>query len=153
MVGIIWPTPFLYTGLPVPLSGMSPPVGDDDDDFLMIVKYCRVSLNAERSRATAAARAVEETNAEVHTLQARLQRLADDNHALAQEKMMVRHLRTIFFHIVYGLTHTRLNIVLFFSYNLNSVLRARLRRREFKWRCTFNGCPRYVMKLIMPLFR
>ncbi|KPJ18210.1 Kinectin [Papilio machaon] len=49
------------------------------------------TLNAERGRATAAGRAAEQAagaaRAELHTLQARLQRVLDDNHALAQEKL------------------------------------------------------------------
>ncbi|XP_045538003.1 ribosome-binding protein 1 [Papilio machaon] len=55
------------------------------------LKELRATLNAERGRATAAGRAAEQAagaaRAELHTLQARLQRVLDDNHALAQEKL------------------------------------------------------------------
>ncbi|CAG9789333.1 unnamed protein product [Diatraea saccharalis] len=47
------------------------------------LKELRVTLNSERGRAAAAAAA---HRAELHTLQARLQRLVDENHALVQEK-------------------------------------------------------------------
>lgn len=50
-------------------------------------------MNAERGRAAAGARAAEQAaaaaRAELHTQQARVQRLLDDNHVLAQDKMMV----------------------------------------------------------------
>ncbi|KAL0869098.1 hypothetical protein ABMA27_007404 [Loxostege sticticalis] len=55
------------------------------------LKELRASLNAERGRAAAATRASEQAaaalRAEQHTLQTRLQRLLDDNHMLAQEKL------------------------------------------------------------------
>ncbi|XP_046971775.1 ribosome-binding protein 1 isoform X2 [Vanessa cardui] len=58
------------------------------------LKELRTNLNAERGRATAASRAAEQAaaaaRAELHTLQARLQRLLDDNHALAQDKLMLQ---------------------------------------------------------------
>ncbi|XP_060805240.1 ribosome-binding protein 1 isoform X2 [Amyelois transitella] len=56
------------------------------------LKELRGHLNAERGRLAAATRAAEQADAaaraEVHTLQARLQRVLDDNHALVQEKLM-----------------------------------------------------------------
>ncbi|XP_026743117.1 ribosome-binding protein 1-like isoform X8 [Trichoplusia ni] len=58
------------------------------------LKELRGTLNAERGRAAAAARAAEQAaagaRAELHTQQARLQRLLDDNHQLAQEKLMLQ---------------------------------------------------------------
>ncbi|CAH2045319.1 unnamed protein product, partial [Iphiclides podalirius] len=55
------------------------------------LKELRATLNAERGRAAAASRAAEQAagaaRAELHTLQARLQRVLDDNHALAQDKL------------------------------------------------------------------
>ncbi|XP_026494193.2 calponin homology domain-containing protein DDB_G0272472 isoform X3 [Vanessa tameamea] len=58
------------------------------------LKELRTNLNAERGRASAAGRAAEQAaaaaRAEQHTLQARLQRLLDDNHALAQDKLMLQ---------------------------------------------------------------
>ncbi|XP_047033921.1 kinectin isoform X8 [Helicoverpa zea] len=58
------------------------------------LKELRGALNAERTRAAAAARAAEQAaaaaRAELHTQQARLQRLLDDNHQLAQEKLMLQ---------------------------------------------------------------
>ncbi|XP_050353936.1 ribosome-binding protein 1-like isoform X4 [Nymphalis io] len=58
------------------------------------LKELRTNLNAERGRASAASRAAEQAasaaRAELHTLQARLQRLLDDNHALAQDKLMLQ---------------------------------------------------------------
>ncbi|CAH0594267.1 unnamed protein product [Chrysodeixis includens] len=58
------------------------------------LKELRGTLNAERARALAAARAAaqaaEGARAELHTQQARLQRLLDDNHQLAQEKLMLQ---------------------------------------------------------------
>lgn len=51
------------------------------------LKELRTSLNAERSRATAAARAAEEAAAELAASQARLQRLADEKH---QDKMLLQ---------------------------------------------------------------
>ncbi|XP_013135435.1 PREDICTED: ribosome-binding protein 1 [Papilio polytes] len=55
------------------------------------LKELRATLNAERGRAAAAGRAAEQAagaaRAELHTLQARLQRVLDDNHALGQEKI------------------------------------------------------------------
>nr|XP_026494193.1 calponin homology domain-containing protein DDB_G0272472 isoform X3 [Vanessa tameamea] len=58
------------------------------------LKELRTNLNAERGRASAAGRAAEQAaaaaRAELHTLQARLQRLLDDNHALAQDKLMLQ---------------------------------------------------------------
>ncbi|XP_026314965.1 kinectin isoform X2 [Hyposmocoma kahamanoa] len=58
------------------------------------LKELRATLNAERGRAAAAARAAEQAaaaaRAELHTQQARIQRLLDDNHALAQDKMMLQ---------------------------------------------------------------
>jgi hypothetical protein len=60
---------------------------------MYVYEMCRATLNAERGRAAAAVRTMEQTasthHAELHTLQARLQRLVDDNHALAQEKHVV----------------------------------------------------------------
>ncbi|CAK1550523.1 unnamed protein product [Leptosia nina] len=56
------------------------------------LKELRTVLNAERGRATSASRMAEQaaaaSRAELHTLQTRLQRLLDDNHALAQEKLV-----------------------------------------------------------------
>ncbi|KAG6450012.1 hypothetical protein O3G_MSEX006304 [Manduca sexta] len=61
------------------------------------LKELRASLNAERSRAAAVSRASDQQRAradhaaaELHALQARLQRLADDNHALAQDKLVLQ---------------------------------------------------------------
>ncbi|CAG4953916.1 unnamed protein product [Parnassius apollo] len=58
------------------------------------LKELRATLNAERGRAAAASRAAEAAagaaRAELHTLQARLQRVLDDNHALAQEKLLLQ---------------------------------------------------------------
>ncbi|XP_047524286.1 kinectin isoform X2 [Pieris napi] len=58
------------------------------------LKELRGLLNAERGRATSASRAAEQTmaasRAELHTLQTRIQRLLDDNHALAQEKLVLQ---------------------------------------------------------------
>ncbi|XP_013170492.1 PREDICTED: ribosome-binding protein 1 [Papilio xuthus] len=55
------------------------------------LKELRATLNSERGRYTAAARAAEQTaiasRAELHTLQTRLQRVLDDNHTLSQEKI------------------------------------------------------------------
>ncbi|XP_022121343.2 kinectin isoform X4 [Pieris rapae] len=58
------------------------------------LKELRSLLNAERGRASSASRAAEQTAAasrvEMHTLQTRIQRLLDDNHALAQEKLVLQ---------------------------------------------------------------
>ncbi|XP_038206792.1 MAR-binding filament-like protein 1-1 isoform X2 [Zerene cesonia] len=58
------------------------------------LKELRGLLNAERGRAVTASRAAEQAaaaaRAEAHTLQTRLQRLLDDNHALAQEKLLLQ---------------------------------------------------------------
>ncbi|CAH0690203.1 unnamed protein product [Spodoptera exigua] len=58
------------------------------------LKELRTALNAERTRAVATSRAAEQAaanaRAELHTLQARLQRLHDDNHQLGQEKLMLQ---------------------------------------------------------------
>ncbi|XP_045502960.1 myosin heavy chain, fast skeletal muscle isoform X3 [Colias croceus] len=58
------------------------------------LKELRGLLNAERGRAAAASRAAEQAaaaaRAELHTLQTRLQRLMDDNHALAQDKLVLQ---------------------------------------------------------------
>ncbi|XP_068618903.1 ribosome-binding protein 1-like isoform X4 [Battus philenor] len=58
------------------------------------LKELRATLNAERGRAAAASRSAEQAagaaRAELHTLQARLQRVLDDNHALAQEKLLLQ---------------------------------------------------------------
>ncbi|KAJ8723895.1 hypothetical protein PYW07_007875 [Mythimna separata] len=58
------------------------------------LKELRTQLNAERTRAAAAARGGEQAaaaaRAELHAQQARLQRLLDDNHQLAQEKLMLQ---------------------------------------------------------------
>ncbi|CAG4957571.1 unnamed protein product [Colias eurytheme] len=58
------------------------------------LKELRGLLNAERGRAGAASRAAEQAaaaaRAELHTLQTRLQRLMDDNHALAQDKLVLQ---------------------------------------------------------------
>ncbi|XP_038206785.1 kinectin-like isoform X2 [Zerene cesonia] len=58
------------------------------------LKELRGLLNAERGRAATASRAAEQAaaaaRAEAHTLQTRLQRLLDDNHALAQEKLLLQ---------------------------------------------------------------
>ncbi|XP_022817432.1 ribosome-binding protein 1 isoform X3 [Spodoptera litura] len=58
------------------------------------LKELRTALNAERTRALATARAADQAaanaRAELHTLQARLQRLHDDNHQLGQEKLMLQ---------------------------------------------------------------
>ncbi|XP_049877687.1 ribosome-binding protein 1 isoform X3 [Pectinophora gossypiella] len=58
------------------------------------LKELRATLNSERGRAAAGARAAEAAaaaaRAELHTLQARLQRLADDNHALAGDKLLLQ---------------------------------------------------------------
>ncbi|CAH0728454.1 unnamed protein product, partial [Brenthis ino] len=61
------------------------------------LKELRASLNAERERAGGLARAAEAAGgaaaaarAELHALQARLQRVLDDNHALANEKHVLQ---------------------------------------------------------------
>ncbi|XP_050551584.1 ribosome-binding protein 1 isoform X10 [Spodoptera frugiperda] len=58
------------------------------------LKELRAALNTERTRAVATSRAAEQAaanaRAELHTLQARLQRLHDDNHQLGQEKLMLQ---------------------------------------------------------------
>ncbi|XP_045527409.1 ribosome-binding protein 1 isoform X3 [Pieris brassicae] len=58
------------------------------------LKELRSLLNAERGRASSASRAAEQTAAasrvEMHTLQTRIQRLLDENHALAQEKLVLQ---------------------------------------------------------------
>ncbi|XP_050675311.1 kinectin-like isoform X3 [Leptidea sinapis] len=58
------------------------------------LKELRVNLNAERGRATAASRSAEQAasavRAELHTSQVRLQRLVEENHVLAQDKLMLQ---------------------------------------------------------------
>ncbi|XP_059053180.1 ribosome-binding protein 1 [Achroia grisella] len=58
------------------------------------LKELRSSLNTERGRSAATTRAAEQTAAaraaELHTLQARLQRLHDDNRALQQDKLLLQ---------------------------------------------------------------
>ncbi|XP_053613268.1 ribosome-binding protein 1 isoform X2 [Plodia interpunctella] len=58
------------------------------------LKELRATLNAERGRAAAASRAAEQAaataRAELHTLQTRLQRVIDENHALVQDKLMLQ---------------------------------------------------------------
>lgn len=59
----------------------------------------RGTLNAERVRASGAARAAEQAvaaaRAELHAQQARLQRVLDDNHQLQQEKLMVNNINLL----------------------------------------------------------
>ena len=61
----------------------------------MLAPSDRGTLNAERTRALAASRAAEAAaagaRAELHAQQARLQRVLDEHHQLAQEKLMVTH--------------------------------------------------------------
>ncbi|KAM3956568.1 uncharacterized protein ACR2FA_009476 isoform 2-T3 [Aphomia sociella] len=58
------------------------------------LKELRTTLNTERGRAAAASRATEQSaaaaRAELHTLQARLQRLHDEHCALQQDKLMLQ---------------------------------------------------------------